>query len=119
MSRMQELYEKVSKDAALQEKLSVIMKDAEKVGEEATKEKLVMFAKDAGHNVTMDEMQAFFIDFLKTKEDELSEQELDAVAGGKHQVGLTITFLTAGIGCVAISIVEGMGGCARILSSDF
>ena len=50
MSKMQELYEKVSKDSMLQEKFVKIMKDAEAAGEKATEEKLTAFAKEAGYD---------------------------------------------------------------------
>lgn len=83
MLKMQELFEKVSKDAALLKKFAEIMNDAEKAGGDATKEKLTAFAKDNGFDVTADEMKAYFADLAESKEAVLSDAELDLVAGGK------------------------------------
>lgn len=83
MSQMKELYEKVAKDAALQEKLLIIIKDAEEAGEEDARGKLVDFTKDAGYDVTLEEIQSFFKDLSKETEGELSDAELDMAAGGK------------------------------------
>ncbi len=86
MSKMKELYEKVAADSALQEKFAVIMKGAEEVGEEATKEKLAVFAKEAGYEVTLEEMQNFFKELAESKESQMSDAELDQVAGGKGSI---------------------------------
>ncbi len=80
---MQELYEKVAADSALEAKFAEIMKDAEAVGEEATKEKLIAFAKEAGYDITIEEIQEFFKRLAEAQQGELSEVELDQVAGGK------------------------------------
>jgi len=81
MLQMQELYEKVSKDEALQEKFARIM-NAGKSNEETAKG-LIDFAKDAGFDIIMEEIQAFFKELSEKKEGEISEAELDSVAGGK------------------------------------
>lgn len=83
MSKMKELYAKVAGDAALQAKFAAIINEAEKAGEAATKEKLSAFAKDAGYEVSLEEAQEFFATLAEKKEGALSEEELDAVAGGK------------------------------------
>ena len=57
---MKELYEKVAADSTLQTKFFDIVKNAEQKGEEATSEKLIDFAKEAGYNITLDEIKAFF-----------------------------------------------------------
>lgn len=85
---MKELYEKVAGDSGLQEKFAGIMKDAEKAGEEAVKEKLTAFAKEAGYEVSFEEMQEFFRALSEKKEGELSDAELDSVAGGKSPTGV-------------------------------
>ena len=54
MTKMKELYEKVANDSALQTKFYEIQGNAEKVGEKATGEKLISFAKDAGYDITLD-----------------------------------------------------------------
>lgn len=83
MLKMQELFEKVSKDAALLKTLSAIMNDAEKAGTDATKEKLAAFAKDNGFDITIDEMRDYFKEVAESKDAVLSDEELDLVAGGK------------------------------------
>ena len=83
MPKMKELYKRVATDSTLQTKFAKIMEDAEAAGAEATSEKLKAFAKEAGYDITMAEMQDFFKEFEETKEGVLSEAELDQVAGGK------------------------------------
>ena len=83
MEKMKELYGKVAKDNGLQAKFAEIINGAENAGEEATKEKLVAFAKEAGYEVSFDEAQEFFKALSEKKEGILSDEELDAVAGGK------------------------------------
>jgi predicted ribosomally synthesized peptide with nif11-like leader len=82
MSKMKELYEKVAADSTLQDKFAAIMGGAEEAGKEATEEKLTAFARDAGYDVTLDEMRQFF---KELEEAELSEADLDMVAGGKEK----------------------------------
>ncbi len=106
MSKMKELYEKVAADCELQAKFAEIMKNAEAAGEEATKEKLTTFAKEAGYDVTVDEIQEYFKELTKPKAGELSDDELDQVAGGKSETGQTliaISVLSAGLACAASS----------------
>lgn len=83
MSQMKELYEKVSKDIVLQEKFLAIMNDAQCAGADATKEKLTAFAKDAGYDITPDEMKDYFRELAESEQGALSDAELDMVAGGK------------------------------------
>lgn len=83
MSKMKELYKRVATDSMLQTKFAKIMEDAEAAGAEATSEELIAFAKEAGYDITMAEMQEFFKELEETKEGGLSEAELDQVAGGK------------------------------------
>ena len=122
MDAMKELYEKVSKDVTLQEKFTMIMKDAEKAGEEATKEKLISFAKEAGYAVTTEEMQEFFKGLAETKEGELSDAELDQVAGGKGglTLGTVVSIFGFGLGCAVTSLIEAAKNinCGDYLAKD-
>ena len=59
MSKLNELYMKVLADSSLQAKFLEIVKDVETVGREVTGEKLVVFAKEAGYDVTVAEIAAF------------------------------------------------------------
>lgn len=83
MSQMKELYDKVSKDDVLQEQFGQIVKDAEQAGEQATGEKLVAFAKAAGYEISLEEIRDFLLKMIEKQPGELSEIELDMVAGGK------------------------------------
>ena len=103
MSKMKELYLKVSKDETLQEKVTTIMKDAEKAGEEATTEKLIAFAKDAGYDIKADEMQSFFKELAEKDNGELSESEMDMVAGGKGAGPQAFSLATMTYGCMIVS----------------
>ncbi len=120
MSKMNELYEKVAGDNKLQVKFSEIMKDADTAGEEATKEKLIAFAKEAGYDVTTMEMQEFFKELAESKKGELSDVELDQVAGGKSGRGIVLivsSVLTIAITCSLASIGAELaigGGCNKI-----
>ena len=123
MSKMNELYEKVAADSTLQAKFAAIMKDAEKAGN-ATREKLTAFAKEAGYDVTLDEMQEFFKGLAEAKDGELSDAELDQVAGGKVSPSANATIasiVSLGIVCAVYSIFaergKGEGGCKEVMES--
>jgi predicted ribosomally synthesized peptide with nif11-like leader len=96
MSQMKELYEKVSVDENLKKEFYAILGDAEKAGQEATEEKLTAFAKDAGYAITEEEMLAFFGDLKKQNDGELSDLELDMVAGGKSEMYKALNIATLG-----------------------
>ncbi len=118
MSNMKELYEKVAADSTLQAKFAAIMKDAEKAGN-ATREKLTAFAKEAGYDVTIEEVQAFFKELTESKERELSDSELDHVAGGKSIGGgfnVAMSFISLGIGCAFSSLMynQQSGNCTEL-----
>ena len=116
MSQMKELYDKVSKDAALQEQFSHIVKEAEQAGEQATEEKLLAFAKGAGYDVSLDEMKEFLMALIEKQPGELSELELDMVAGGKLTMDefiegaqgvaqwAAVSIATLGIMCIIMAI---------------
>lgn len=82
MSKMQELFEKVSKNSALRKKFMEIVQGAANPVEVATKEKLITFAKEAGYDITFEEMQSFFKDLKENNKGELLEEELKMVSGG-------------------------------------
>ncbi len=82
---MKELYEKVSQDSALRNRFEEIMKNSADAGPEKTGEELSAFAKGAGYEVSIEEIREFFQSLTVQKEGELSDTELDAVAGGKNE----------------------------------
>lgn len=92
MSKMMELYDKVTADFTLQEKFLEIINSAPDSGSEITGQKLSDFAKDAGYEISLDEMKAFFEEMAESKEDALTESELDMVAGGKGNNNITRLF---------------------------
>jgi len=111
METMKKLYEKVAGDSALQAKFAEIMNDAEKAGTEATGKKLVSFAKEAGYDVTLEEMQGFFKNMAEKKEEALSDLELDMVAGGKAGVMPVVSsVMSMGVTCATGSAAYAVSG---------
>lgn len=92
MSKMQDLYNKVAADNELQAKFTEIIKNSGASGKEATQVKLIAFAKEAGFDVSAEEIREFFDDVSKNMEGELSDTELDMVAGGKGGSSITPFF---------------------------
>ena len=82
MSKMKELYLKVAADESLQEKVNKILEAAGKNVDAAGKN-LVEFAKEQGYDVTVEEIGEFFKTISEASDGKLSDEELDAVAGGK------------------------------------
>jgi len=119
MGKMQELYEKVAGNNSLQAKFTEIMKGAEEAGEAVTGEKLVVFAKEAGYDISIDEMKAFFKELSEKSGGELSNMELDMVAGGKSDLGImnvVFSALTFGMSCAAISLaaLDKSNNCGKV-----
>lgn len=85
MSQMKALYEKVAGDAELQAKFIAILQTAEEDGFAVTEQKLVALSKDAGYEVGLAEMQQFLKEVTPNPDGELSDMELDMVAGGKGE----------------------------------
>jgi len=89
------------------------MKGAEEAGEAVTGEKLVAFAKEAGYDIDLEEMQNFFKDLINQNKGELSDVELDMVAGGKGALksnAIELSIITLGLGCAAVSILVASFG---------
>lgn len=84
MEKMKALYERVAADGGLQAKFAEIMGAAEADGKEATKEKLMVFAKEAGFEVSFEEISEFFQSLFE--QNELTDAELDMAAGGKGSI---------------------------------
>lgn len=121
MSQMRELYEKVAKDAALLEKFQGILAEGEAAGKEATEAKLVAFAGEAGFSVRLVEMQEFFKELESQQEGELSDLELDMVAGGKVSAGSVLaSVFTLGVACAFASAVNAATrqGCGAFFQDN-
>jgi predicted ribosomally synthesized peptide with nif11-like leader len=82
MEEMKTFYEKVSKSPMLREKLVWIANEATVAGRKKTKERLIDFVKDAGFDITIEDMRDFFADLAEKKNAELTDAELETVAGG-------------------------------------
>ena len=107
MSKMNELYAKVATDSALQEKFGKIVEEG---GDEAAVgEKLITFAKDQGYDVTLSDIEEFFKSLAEPTNGQLSEEEMEAVAGGKSPFG-------GGSG-ISIGVAATIGGCGGGLTS--
>jgi predicted ribosomally synthesized peptide with nif11-like leader len=108
MEKMRELYEKVAGDSALQAKFAEIMQDGG-----TAEEKLTAFAKEAGYDVTVEEIQNFFKGLAESKEGALSDAELDQAAGGKSENGNPImigSVISLGLNCAIGSVSGGAVG---------
>lgn len=112
MDKMKDLYDKVSKESKLQEKLTEIMKRIDMSNADETKNELLAFAKDAGFDVNYEDMQSFFMNMPDQINGELSESELDAVAGGKDGGGGEIKHSITSLGfyCAVLSIATAAKG---------
>lgn len=125
MEKTKQLYKKAAADIALQEKFSQIINEAEKAGQEETEAKLTSFAKEAGYEISLDEMRDFFKKHAEQDNGLLSDAELDMVAGGKsfNGIGNTIgSVITLGITCVAGSVLwelERMDGSSMGCTDHF
>lgn len=108
MSQMKALYEKVANDAELQAKFAAILQTAEQDGWEDTEQKLVALSKDAGYEVGLEEMQAFLKEVTPSPDGELSDMELDLVAGGKGE-GTSIAITGAATSIALAVITFGLG----------
>lgn len=82
MSAMKELYLKVAADESLQAKVNKIFEAAGEDADIAGKS-LVEFAKEQGYAITVKELGEFFQTMSEAPDAQLSDEELDAVAGGK------------------------------------
>lgn len=85
MSAMKELYDKVARDAKLQGRFYQILNEAKRESKQETGDKLIVFAKEAGYEVSLEEIADFFQGLSEETEEELSDGELDMVASGKGQ----------------------------------
>jgi predicted ribosomally synthesized peptide with nif11-like leader len=86
MEKMKELYQKVAADPILRNKYKTILQETGKTEADENEKKLLAFAKEAGYDVTFSEMLDFFKDMSDPDAGELSESELDMVAGGKGNI---------------------------------
>lgn len=116
MSQMKALYEKVANDAELQAKFVAILQTAEEDGLAVTEQKLVALSKDAGYEVSLEEMQAFLKEVTPSPDGELSDLELDMVAGGKGEgTGIAIAGAATSIAMAVITLGFGVACIPQII----
>lgn len=118
MEMMKSLYEKVAADGVLQEKFNTIMREAEEAGEAVTGEKLVAFSQEAGFNVGLEEMKSFFKEISEKSSGELSDMELDMVAGGKSLTGILNIAASAGSFGIACAVGSAQHAVANAIDSS-
>ncbi|MDR1271958.1 MAG: Nif11-like leader peptide family RiPP precursor [Clostridiales Family XIII bacterium] len=75
MSKVSEFYEAFSKDEAMQERAKARIEAFNEAGKQAKAEAIIAFAEEEGYTFTAEEL----IEFSNR---ELSDEELQAVAGG-------------------------------------
>lgn len=117
MSAMKELYAKVAADSALQEKYYKLVEEAG--DESALSEKLVGFAKEQGFDITVDDFKEFVKALAEPVNGQLSDEDLDSVAGGKIGFGglPNLSALTrqgcsgGGGGGIGLNSVISLTGC--------
>ncbi len=92
---LQELYDKVMASEELKKSFAEAAQD---------KEKLEAWLKTNGSNATVEQIG----EFLKTKQKsgEISDDELENVAGGLSSGKMTASCLTIGLGCALYSAVN-------------
>jgi benzoyl-CoA reductase/2-hydroxyglutaryl-CoA dehydratase subunit BcrC/BadD/HgdB len=108
MDKMQELYNKVANSNELQAEFAKIIEQYTDKPDEL-KERLLNFAQASGYAVDYEEVQGFFAKVAEQSESELSEQELDGVAGGKSDADnhhIYKSLATAGGYCLGYSIAH-------------
>ena len=114
MLQMKELYEKVAASEELRTQFTAIMQEAKESGEEETSKKLIQFAKDQGFSITIEEFKEFFQKLEDQSKGELSDAELDMVAGGKNIEAIFYSVVSLGLLCAATSAIGAlMGDCGR------
>ena len=93
MSKMSDFYTKVIADEKLRGKLAAILGDkAVEDASDAELKKIGELAKEAGFDITLDEAKAYIASDSK----DLSDEALDAVAGGTNKGAVTCEGKNAG-----------------------
>lgn len=107
MNEVQKFYDAVASDEGLKAKLIALDKEiarkelSEAEAEAFVKENVLSIAKEAGFNVTLQDLES-----CMAKEAELSEEELTEAAGGVYICGLMSLYRdpAAECGCVSYGV---------------
>lgn len=86
-----DMFKKIEKDMELKKKYTEMFLTYYKEMEKVMADKLVEFGKTSGYSFTNEDLKAFTNEFLKKTglNKELSPEELDKVAGGVGEAGLS------------------------------
>ena len=110
MENARRFYEKVSADKGLQQKIGeLIKKDPKKIGAV-----IIKTAKENGFEFTEAEMKAYIAEKAKTVKpnQELSDSQLESVAGGGKTDWVVESIASVGASCAASATFrEVAGGC--------
>ena len=98
MKTLQELYKEVIASEELKKEFMEASKD-----EKNAQKNVEEFLKKHGCDATYDDLQAFF---KEKNAGELSEDEVEAVAGGKDGGKLALSILTINLGCGLYDAIE-------------
>jgi len=120
---VKQMFGKMEKDAALKGKYAGIVQAHQLETEKALADKLVEFGKTAGFKFSKDDLLAARAEFIDNKNSncELSESDLENVAGGRavKEEAISVSIVTLGLGCLITSIDNErkmQGGCAMMMS---
>ena len=85
MNKFVEFYNYVTSDAEAKAKLEALIAKGGNMDKDAYFDEMIAFAKGQGYDFTKEEVVKYFADNFE--EGELSDDDLEAVAGGKGQFG--------------------------------
>jgi len=124
---VKQMFGKMEKDAERQKKYADLMLTYQRETEESMAEKLIELGKTASFAFSKDDLMAARAELMDkvNSNKELSDKDLFNVAGGGSSCsnkgyGITLSVLTAGIGCLVVSTIEDSkksGGCGAKFSS--
>ena len=110
MKTLEQFYNEVAASEELQKEFATVSQESA--------EAIVAFAKKYGCETTKEEVKAFFEKKIE-ENGELSEAELDAVAGGKSGNVILLSIGSFGLACAFLSLTDVMqngGKCEGIFS---
>lgn len=107
MNKFIEFYNHVTENAAAKAKLTALMEKGAAMDKGAYFDAMIAFAKEEGYTFTKDEVVKYFEENFS--EGELSDDDLEAVAGGKGSKGLSDFW--EGFKGGFVSVVSSLGFC--------
>jgi len=122
MENVKKFYETLASSETLKEKAAKLNEkynETEKMDEEAVTANIIAFAASEGYNFTAEELAAYGETVMKPAPQELSQDELNAVAGGSDgcKVCFDTCFCVVGGGgthqdpyFVCVCVLAGVGG---------